>query len=83
MTITCVYSGKEWCSSRESKGKYNFLKYMHSAKGVYGFGRVMKICMTIGTNPKAGMDTIEFENCLNATILPLYPDIYDMGGAIG
>jgi len=53
---------------------------MHSVKGVYGFGRVMKICMTIGTNPKAGMDTIEFENYLNATVLPLYLDIYGIPG---
>ena len=41
-------------------------------KGVYGFCRVMEIGMTIGAKPKAGMDTVEFENYLNATILPLY-----------
>ena len=47
---------------------------MHSVNGVYVFGRVTKIGMTIGANPKAGMDTVEFEKYLNATILPLYPD---------
>jgi len=47
---------------------------VHSVKGVYEFGRAMEIGMTIGDNPTAGMDTIEFEKYLNATILPLYPD---------
>ena len=54
------------------KVNISFFKYVHSVKGVYRFGRFTKIGVIIGANLKAGMDTFEFENCLNATILPLY-----------
>ena len=47
---------------------------MYSVKGVHGFGRVVEIGMTIGANPQADIDTIDFEKYLNATILPLYPN---------
>jgi len=62
------------------KVNINFFKHVHSVKDVYGFGRVVEIGMTIGANPKAGMDTAEFENYLNATCLPLYPDTSDIPG---
>ena len=58
----------------------NFFKYAHGVKGVYGYGEVTEVGMTIGANPKAGMDAIEFAKYLNATVLPLYPDASDIQG---
>ena len=58
----------------------NFFKYAHRVKGVYGYGGVTEVGMTIGANPKAGMDAIEFAKYLNATVLPLYPDASDVQG---
>ena len=58
----------------------NFFKYAHSVKGVYGFRTMKEVGMTIGANPKAGMDAVEFAKYLKATILPLYPDASDTQG---
>jgi len=49
-------------------------------KGVHGFGKYVEIGMIIVANPKAGMDTVEFEKHLNKTILPLYSEASDIPG---
>jgi len=49
-------------------------------EGVFGFGCVTEVGMTIGAKPNAGMDTIEFSKYLTANIVPLYSDASDTKG---
>ena len=58
----------------------NFMKDSRSVRGVFGFGGVREVGMTLRANPKAGMDTKEFAKYLFATIVPLYPDTADKPG---
>ena len=64
------------------KVNINVFKHKHvsSVKGAFGFGAVTDVGMTLGANPKAGMDTIEFAKYLNTKIVPLYPDTSDTSG---
>ena len=51
-------------------------------KGVFGFSAVAEIGMTLGANPKSGLDTIKFAEYLNAKIVPVYPDTSDTSGKL-
>ena len=51
-----------------------FLKGSRSVRGKYGLDEVKEIGMTLGANPKAGMDMKEFAKYLFSSIVPLYPE---------
>ena len=44
------------------KVSIDFFKYAQNLRGVFGFGKMVEVGMTLGANTKACMDSIEFEN---------------------
>ena len=58
----------------------DFFKDSRRVRGVYGFGELREVGMTLGANAKAGMDGEKFAKYLFATIVLLYPDAIDVPG---
>jgi len=56
----------------------DWFKNAPSVRGVYGFGEVVEKGISLGANPKAGMDAEEFEKYLITRIVSLYPDAEDV-----
>ena len=68
-------------AKEENKGvKKAFFKDMESVRGRFGFDKVTKQGVTVNSNKKGGMNTIEFAEYLKSTIVPLYPDARDEAG---
>ena len=57
-----------------------FLKHMKDVRGVFGGSEIKERGGTIGSNPKGGMDSNEFEKYLMTNISRLYPDARDVKG---
>ena len=71
---------KSEAQAENMKLSLEFLKGSRSVRGKYGFSEVKEIGMTLGANPKAGMDRKEFAKYLFSSIVPLYPDASDRPG---
>ena len=71
---------KSEAQAENIKISLKFLKGSQSVRGKFGFSEMKEAGMTLGANPKAGMDMKEFAKYLFSTIVPLYPDASDRPG---
>jgi hypothetical protein len=56
------------------------MKHVKRTWGKFGFKRRTGRGVTFGMNEKGGMDSVELAKYLDASILPLYPDVEDVPG---
>ena len=71
---------KSEVQAENMKLSLKFLKGLQIVRDKFGFPQVKEVGMTLGANPKAGMDMKEFAKYLFSSIVPLYPDASDTPG---
>ena len=74
------FHAKSSTLAENQKISIDWFKNTRNVRGVYGFGEVVEKEISVGANPKTGMDTEEFEKYLTNRIMPLYPDAKDEPG---
>jgi len=78
--LPCHIQAKSSALAENQKLNIDWFKNTRNVRGVYGFGEVVEKDISVGANPKAGMDTEEFEKYLTNRIMTLYPDAKDVEG---
>ena len=79
--LPCHIQAKSSALAENQKLNIDWFKNTRDVLGVYGCGGdVVQKGISVGLNPKAGMDTEEFEKYLTNRIMPLYPDAKDERG---
>ena len=79
--IPCHIQAKSSALAENQKISIGWFENTRNVRGIYGCGgKVVEKGISVGANPKAGMDTDEFEKYLTNRIMSLYPDAKDEKG---